>query len=162
MGIWYCALFVISHPKTMYFSFRNAWFPSFSAVLVPSCALRTSSIRNSVETVPEFDFEMALRTQRSARQSCKFYRWRSWPLVFSSNRVRHWERHLACETQVALNDTALLVSEISVFDKYHTTYLACVHVYVGCETMLMNIPKKVLIIIASRKCDMIPKNTPFR
>ena len=27
------------------------------------------------------------------------------------------ETYLACDTQVALNDTALLVSEISVFDK---------------------------------------------
>ena len=34
--------------------------------------------------------------------------------MFSSNHIRHWESHLACEAQVALNDTVLLVSEISV------------------------------------------------
>ena len=80
--------------------------------------------------------------------------------MFSSNHIRRWETHLACEMQVALNDTAFSVSEISVFDKYQKTCLACAHVYVGCDAVLMNIPQKV-IVVESRKCDTIPKNTQF-
>ena len=38
----------------------------------------------------------------------------AWPLMFSSNHIRWWETHLACEMQVALNDTVFSVSEISV------------------------------------------------
>jgi len=34
------------------------------------------------------------------------------------------------------------------------------HVYVGCDTVQMSIPQKV-IVVESRKCDMTPKNTPF-
>ena len=52
----------------------------------------------------------------------------------------------ACETQVALNDPALLVSEISVFHKYHTTCLAYALVYVDCKSILMDIPKKVIVV----------------
>ena len=51
-----------------------------------------------------------------------------------------------CEIQVALNYTSFLVSEISVFDKYQNTCLACAHVYVGCNTVLMNIPQKVIVV----------------
>ena len=80
----------------------------------------------------------------------------AWPLMFSSNHIRWWETHPACEMQVALNDTAFSVSEISVFDKYHKTCLACAHVYVGCDTVPMNIPQKV-IVVESRKCDTAPK-----
>ena len=35
MGIWYCTLFAISHPKILYYPFRNLWFLLFSSLLVP-------------------------------------------------------------------------------------------------------------------------------
>ena len=45
-----------------------------------------------------------------------------------SIHILRWETRLACEMQVALDDTARLVSEISVFDKkYQETCLACAH-----------------------------------
>ena len=117
----------------------------------------TSSIRNRVETAPEYDYKMAVCTQRSVRQSCKIYWCHSWPLTFSSNHISRWKNHLARERQEALNDMALLVSEISVFDKCHTTYcLACAHVYVCCDTTLVYIPQKV-ILVESRKWETTPK-----
>ena len=58
--------------------------------------------------------------------------------MFLSNQTRQWETHLLCEIQVALNDMAFSVSEISVLVKYHRTCLACAHVYVGCGTMYTN------------------------
>ena len=75
---------------------------------------------------------------------------------------RRWETCLICETQVALNDTVLF--EVSVplaSDKCHTICLACAHIYVGCDTTHMNIPQTVTVV-ESRKCEMIPKNIPFR
>ena len=67
-----------------------------------------------------------------------------------------------CETQVALNNMAFLVSEVSVFDKYHTTCLACAHVYVGCEVILGITPQNV-IIVESQRCGLpTTKNSPFR
>ena len=81
--------------------------------------------------------------------------------MFSSNHIRRWETHPACEMQVALNDTAFSVSEISVFDTYHKTCFACAHAYVGCDTVPMNIPQKV-IVVESRKCDkVLPQDTSF-
>ena len=68
------------------------------------------------------------------------------PRLIPHDLVRRSETHLACEVQVALNYTAFLVSEISVFDKYQNTCLACAHVYVGCNTVLMNIPQKVIVV----------------
>ena len=44
--------------------------------------------------------------------------------MFSSNHIRRWETHLACEVQIALNCTAFSVSEISVLYKYQKTCLA--------------------------------------
>ena len=60
--------------------------------------------------------------------------------------VKQRETHISCEIQVALNDTTLLVSEVSVFDKYQDTCLACVHVYVGCDTVPINVPQKVMVV----------------
>ena len=40
------------------------------------------------------------------------------------------------------------------------TCLACAHIYVGCDTVRMNIPQKV-IVVESQKCDTVPQNTPF-
>ena len=85
------------------------------------------------------------------------------PIMLSFNHIRRWESHLVREKQVTLNDMALLVSEISVFDKYHTTCLACAHIYVGCDTIVMNIPQKA-IFVESQKCGMIltyPKISPL-
>ena len=45
--------------------------------------------------------------------------------MFSFILILRWKTHLSCETQVALHEAALLVSKISVFDKYHVTCLAC-------------------------------------
>ena len=70
--------------------------------------------------------------------------------MFSLNHICRWEIHLACEIQVALDYTACSVSEISVFDKYQNTHLACAHIHVGCDTVLMNIPQKA-IVAESRK-----------
>ena len=111
---------------------RSIYRLKFQTVLEPCKDLQnTSSIRNNVETGTRFSLCMAVRTQRSAWQSCKIDRCHSWPLNFSSNHIRRWESHFAYETQVALNDTTLLVSEISVFDKKcHTICLTCAHVYV--------------------------------
>ena len=75
--------------------------------------------------------------------------------------VKQWETHFTCEMQVSLNDTTVLVSEFTVFDKYHATCFACACVYIGCITILVNIPQKV-IVVESRKWDTIPKSTLFR
>ena len=40
----------------------------------------------------------------------------------------------------SVNNTVLLVGEISVFYKYQDTCLACAHVYVGWDTVPMNVP----------------------
>ena len=72
--------------------------------------------------------------------------------------VKQRETHISCEIQVALNDTTLLVNEFPVFDKYHTTCFTCAHIYVGCNTILMKILQKV-IVVESQKCDTIPKHT---
>ena len=101
MGVWYCTIFAISHPKILYcpleisdslcsppfwrladflilFSFlrvfggRPFYQLKFLTVPEPRKDLQnTTSIRNSMETAPEFDYDIALCTQRSARQSCK-------------------------------------------------------------------------------------------
>ena len=58
---------------------------------------------------------------------------------------------------------ALLVSEISVFHKYHTEHISHVHTFTQAAVLLvlMNVPQKV-ILVESGKCDTIPKNTQFR
>ena len=80
--------------------------------------------------------------------------------MFSFNHIRRWETHLACEIQVALNYMVFSVNEISVFNKYQNTRLAYAHVYIGWDTVPMNIPQKV-IIVERQKCDTIPHNTLF-
>ena len=54
------------------------------------------------------------------------------------------ETHLVCDTQIALNDTALFTGVIPVFAKYHTThdnmFRMCAGLYVGCKTVPMNVP----------------------
>ena len=87
--------------------------------------------------------------------------------MFLFNHFRRWETHLTYKIQVALNYTAFSVSEISVFDKYQNTRLACAHVYVGCDAMRMNIPQGNCCRKSKveSKCDImmsiVPQNTPF-
>ena len=110
-------------------------------------------------------YAMAERMQRSARQSCNIIDATLDPLC-------------SCPTTSSMGDTPYMWHASSV--KWHVTFwdlsryhlmesdkchtilcLACAHVYVGYNTMQMNIPKTV-IVVKSRKCDTIPKNTPFR
>ena len=104
---------------------------------------------------------MAYRTQRSARESYKFYRCLSWPLTFSSIHALWWEIHLICEWQVALNNVAFLVSEVSVFDKFHTTCLVCVHVYVERKITLRITPQNVIVVESQKFGLPTTKNIPF-
>ena len=82
--------------------------------------------------------------------------------MFLSIHILQWEVHLVCETQVVLNDTEFVVSEISVFHEYHTTCLACAHIYVDCKSILMNIPQKVIVVCRKSKVRYDSKRTPFR
>ena len=54
--------------------------------------------------------------------------------------------------------TAFSISEISVFDniRTHVSHVRSAHVYVGCDTVQMSIPQKV-IVVESRKCDTMPQ-----
>ena len=61
---------------------------------------------------------------------------------------------LACEIQVALNYTTFCRHFQS------DTCLVCAHVCIGCDTVLMRIPQKE-IVVESQKCDTIPQNIPF-
>ena len=81
--------------------------------------------------------------------------------------------HVLFQSHSSMGDTPCMWGASSV--KWHSTFsqwdlsiqqashnsLTCLHVYVGCDTMLMNIPQKA-IVVKSRKCNMIPKNIPFR
>ena len=62
-----------------------------------------------------------------------------WHNIFS-----HWDRSL-------------------VFDKKYqkTSCLACAHVYVGCDTVRMNTPQKVIVVESQSAIHTIPKNAPF-
>ena len=50
-----------------------------------------------------------------------------------------------------LNDTAFLVSEISVSNNYHTACLTCAQVYEGCDGILLITPQNVTV-----RSDVIP------
>ena len=102
----------------------------------------TASTSKSLETLTAVYSALANRTQRSAH-GCKVYWYHIPPLRFSSKHNCRWETHLTCEIQVTLNYTAFSVSEISTSNKYQSTCLACAHLYVGCDTVLMSIPQKV-------------------
>ena len=82
--------------------------------------------------------------------------------MFSSIHILWWEIHAPCmwgASSVKWHST-FSQWDLSIQQASHNS-LTCLHVYVGCDTMLMNIPQKA-IVVKSRKCNMIPKNIPFR
>ena len=71
-----------------------------------------------------------------------------------------WETHLVCETQVALNDTALFVRAISVFVKYHTTHNNMSRMCAGLRRLRHRTPYQwvfpttyEVIVVERRNCD---------
>ena len=122
--------------------------------------MNTSSIRNRVIILAGFDSVMANRTQRSARQLQNLLTPHLNPEFLVQPHSSLGE-HLSCEMEVAFNCTAFSVSVISVFDECQNTCLACAHIYVGFDTVPMNIPQKCTLYKCSQTVVVALNCTTF-